>query len=281
MVLEDVNYMRAFTKLCCPLDGDPLTLHERTWRCPHGHSFDVAKQGYVNLLPVQNKRSKDPGDSKAMVQARSRFLAQGFYAPLAERIAEVVWRDTPVSLLDAGCGEGYYLREILAARPEASTEVAALDISKWAVLSAAKSLPSATLLVASNSSIPVASSSVDTLLCLFGFPVSDEFQRVLTPGGRVLMVDPAPNHLRELKEVIYDDVRDKPDRLPLLSPWSLVNETRVTFQVALPTRDAVTDLLIMTPHLYRASRAGRERAEALNSLTITVDAWLREFRVCC
>lgn len=270
--------MRPFTQLCCPLDAEPLTLQERTWRCPHGHSFDVAKQGYVNLLPVQNKRSKDPGDSKAMVQARARFLAQDFYAPLAARIAEIVWRDAPTRLLDAGCGEGYYLRSILAHEQAVDAEVAGLDISKWAVQAAAKATKQATWLVASNSSIPLASASIDTLLCLFGFPVSDEFQRVLAPDGRLIMVDPAANHLRELKEVIYDEVHEKPEQSPLsASEWSLVSAERVTFTVNLPSTEAIQDLLIMTPHLYRASSAGRTRAEALASLTITVDAWLRVF----
>lgn len=270
--------MRPFTQLCCPLDAEPLTLQERTWRCPHGHSFDVAKQGYVNLLPVQNKRSKDPGDSKAMVQARSRFLQQGFYAPLATAIADTVWREAPTRLLDAGCGEGYYLRALMAHEKAVNAEVAGLDISKWAVQAAAKTAKDATWLVASNSSIPLASGSVDTLLCLFGFPVSDEFKRVLAADGRLVMVDPAANHLRELKEVIYDDVREKPEQLPV-SPneWALKSEQRLTFAIDLPDQQAIQDLLIMTPHLYRASASGRERAEALTSLTLTVDAWLRVF----
>lgn len=270
--------MRPFTQLCCPLDAEPLTLQERAWRCPHGHSFDVAKQGYVNLLPVQNKRSKDPGDSKAMVQARSRFLQQGFYAPLATAIADTVWREAPTRLLDAGCGEGYYLRALMAPEKAVNAEVAGLDISKWAVQAAAKTAKDATWLVASNSSIPLASGSVDTLLCLFGFPVSDEFKRVLAADGRLVMVDPAAKHLRELKEVIYDDVREKPEQLPV-SPneWALKSEQRLTFAIDLPDQQAIQDLLIMTPHLYRASASGRERAEALTSLTLTVDAWLRVF----
>lgn len=270
---------QTFSQLCCPLDSAPLTLSDKTWRCEHGHSFDVAKQGYVNLLPVQNKRSKDPGDSKAMVQARSRFLTDGFYAPLAEALAARVLADPVGALLDAGCGEGYYLRHVLdtAVSDGADVKAVALDISKWAVQAAAKRDPRVSWLVASNSSIPVPDHSIDTLLCVFGFPVEGEFKRVLSDGGRLIMVDPAPRHLHELKQVIYDDVKDKPANLPVSDAWKLVSEQRVTFSVDLPSREVIHDLLAMTPHLYRASSAGRARAEALTSLTVTVDVWLRMF----
>lgn len=269
-----------FSQLCCPLDGADLTLNDKTWRCEQGHSFDVAKQGYVNLLPVQNKRSKDPGDSKAMVQARSRFLGEGFYAPLAEALATQVLAQSGGALLDAGCGEGYYLRNVLdqATACGAEFSAAALDISKWAVQAAAKRDKRVSWLVASNSSIPVHANSIDTLLCVFGFPVEEEFKRVLNDDGRLVMVDPAPDHLAELKQVIYDEVKDKSASLPLSDAWQLASEQRVTFSVELPSRDAIQDLLAMTPHLYRASSAGRARAEALTSLTLTVDVWLRVFK---
>ncbi len=272
--------IRPFTQLCCPLDGEPLTLSENTWRCASGHSFDVAKQGYVNLLPVQNKRSKDPGDSKSMVQARATFLAQGYYQPLAEAISELVLNKGQQNLLDAGCGEGYYLRHVLDNATTNELKVAALDISKWAVLAAAKRDKQSTYMVASNSQIPVAEGSIDTLLCVFGFPVDSEFRRVLKPDGRLLMVDPASEHLAELKQVIYAEVKNKPERLPVSTEqWRLESERRVTFSVHLPTPAAISNLLVMTPHLYRASSAGRDRAEALNNLTVTVDVWLREFRL--
>lgn len=273
--------VQPFTKLCCPLNcGSALVLDSKTWRCENGHSFDVAKQGYVNLLPVQNKRSKDPGDSKAMVQARAEFLASGFYQPLAEALTRIVLHQPPQSILDAGCGEGYYLRQILDAAQTSglNMDVVALDISKWAVQAAARSDKRATWLVASNNQIPIAAGSIDALLCVFGFPVEAEFARVLAPNGRLIMVDPAAEHLLELKQVIYPEVKRKPQQLPVSSlNWQLTNEERLTFSVTLPSNQAVRDLLVMTPHLYRASSEGRARAEALSELTVTVDVWIREF----
>ncbi len=265
-------------------------LTDRVWRCMQGHSFDVAKQGYVNLLPVQKKRSKDPGDSKAMVEARAQFLAGGYYQPFAHALAH--WASTVEigTVLDAGCGEGYYLREFVAAagksNSSAQLEVAGLDISKWAVLAAAKhakqcasfrSVP-ATWLVASNSHIPLAEHSINTVLCLFGFPVSNEFKRVLAATGRVVMLDPAAQHLQELKQIIYPNVHEKEYQLPLpTAEWQLEHEQRVTFQFTLPNPQAIHNLLVMTPHLYRASAEGRARAESLHTLTLTADAWLRVF----
>lgn len=272
--------IQPFDQLICPLDKQPLQLNERTWCCENGHSYDVAKQGYVNLLPVQNKRSKDPGDSKAMVQARRKYLEEGHYLPLARALADIVLEQGDQTLLDAGCGEGYYLRYLVEQAEQKGTElsVAALDISKWAVQAAAKQDKRLSWIVASNNAIPLADNSVDTILCVFGFPVEAEFKRVLKPGGRLIMVDPASEHLIELKRIIYPELKSKSEQLPVSeATWKLCSEERVSFPVNLPDTEAVHDLLTMTPHLYRASIEGRERAESLQRLAITADVWVRVF----
>tara|TARA_B100002019_G_scaffold289949_1_gene306630 strand:- start:1684 stop:2514 length:831 start_codon:yes stop_codon:yes gene_type:complete len=272
--------IQPFDQLICPLDKQPLQLNERTWCCDNGHSFDIAKQGYVNLLPVQNKRSKDPGDSKAMVQARREYLNKGYYQPLAQALADTVLAMGSQALLDAGCGEGYYLRYLVEQAEQQGTElsVAALDISKWAVQTAAKQDKRLSWMVASNNAIPLADNSVDTILCVFGFPVEAEFKRVLKPGSRLIMVDPAENHLKELKTIIYPELKSKSDRLPINdSDFELSSEQHVNFQVELNNNESIKKLLTMTPHLYRASKEGRERAEKLQNLTITADAWIRVF----
>ncbi len=272
--------IQPFDQLICPLDKQPLQLNERTWCCDNGHSFDIAKQGYVNLLPVQNKRSKDPGDSKAMVQARREYLNKGYYQPLAQALADTVLAMGSQALLDAGCGEGYYLRYLVeqAEQQGAELSVAALDISKWAVQAAAKQDKRLSWMVASNNAIPLANNSVDTILCVFGFPVEAEFKRVLKPGGRLIMVDPASEHLIELKRIIYPEIKAKSEHLPVSEKgWVLSSEERISFKVELPDTEAVHDLLTMTPHLYRASKEGREKAEKLQRLAITADVWVRVF----
>ena len=125
----------AFTALACPLDGAPLQRQAVSLRCPEGHCFDLAAQGYVNLLPVQNKRSRDPGDSKEMVAARRRFLEAGHYKPIADAVARAVLAGAvpgrTLTCLDAGCGEGYYLRQLAAGNEARHLSPIGLDISKW------------------------------------------------------------------------------------------------------------------------------------------------------
>jgi len=307
----------------------------QTWRCAAGHSYDIARQGYTHLLPVQHKRSRDPGDSKAMVAARQRFLNAGHYQPVADAVARAVLahRSTSGSLccLDAGCGEGYYLRQLAeAGAGEASLSLLGLDISKWAVLSAAKQDKGAakqeravlsaakqdkgaakqeravlsaakqdkgatkqervfqgnvqeevgaTWVVASNANLPVQSNSLDCVMCLFGFPVYPEFVRVLKPGGLLIQADVGPDHLRELREIIYPSLkpeRERSDATP--EGLTLRDSQSIRYSLSLHESGVIADLLAMTPHLYRASAEGRGRAEALDSLTVTVDVRLTRFQ---
>jgi 23S rRNA (guanine745-N1)-methyltransferase len=273
-----------FTALACPLDGAPLQRQARAWRCPAGHSFDIASQGYTHLLPVQQKRSRDPGDSKAMVAARRRFLNAGHYQPIAAAVSRLVLADLPpggrANCLDAGCGEGYYLRQLaaLAIASGQALAILGLDISKWAVLSAAKQAPEPNWLVGSNAHLPVFPGTVDRLLCLFGFPVYPEFARVMKAGGQLLQVDAGPDHLRELREIIYPSLRPaRLDVAPVPAGFASHSEEALCFGVDLTGSEAIADLLAMTPHLYRASAEGRARAAALTALSVTVDVRLRRF----
>ncbi len=272
-----------FTSLACPLDGAPLRSQGAAWRCANAHSFDIAAHGYANLLPVQHKRSRDPGDSKEMVAARRRFLNAGHYQPIAAAAARAVLAELPAGrtacCLDAGCGEGYYLRQLAAAVPEAQrVALLGLDISKWAVLAAAKQDKRPTWLVGTNARLPVQAGTLDRVLCMFGFPVYAEFARVLKAGGELLQVDAGPDHLRELREIIYPTL--KPERSADSTPppgfAELVTES-LRYPLQLDGAEQIADLLAMTPHLYRASAEGRARAAALTALSLTVDVRLTRY----
>ncbi|MGM0769562.1 MAG: putative RNA methyltransferase [Pseudomonadota bacterium] len=276
--------VESFQALACPLDGEPLSHTGKAWRCAAGHNFDIARQGYTHLLPVQNKRSLHPGDSKEMVAARQRFLNGGFYQPVADAVNRLVLAEMPdthrLTCLDAGCGEGYYLRQLAAAAGEdLALELLGVDISKWAVLAAAKQDRRPAWVVGTNAMLPVLSSSVDRVLCVFGFPVYAEFARVLKPGGQLLQVDAGPAHLRELREIIYptlkpekSSVRDDPEGFRALG------STTEHFTLTLDSQERIADLLAMTPHLYRAPAEGLARAAALSSLTVTVDVRLTRYQ---
>ncbi len=266
-----------FEALACPMDGNPLQRSGSTWRCDAGHSFDIARQGYVHLLPVQNKRSRDPGDSREMVAARARFLNAGYYQPVAEAVSRAVFAELPAdrvaNCLDAGCGEGYYLRQLAqAAGAGRRLALLGLDISKWAVRVAANADKRSTWVVASNAGLPVLGQSVDRLLCLFGFPVYPEFARVLKPGGELLQVDAGPLHLQELREIIYPTLKPaRREAAPAAEGFRRLSVESLTFPLQLDNAQAIADLLTMTPHLYRASVEGRARAMALSALSLTAD----------
>lgn len=273
-----------FQALACPLDGLPLYRHDSAWRCESGHSFDIASQGYTNLFPVQHKRSRDPGDSKEMIAARRRFLTAGFYQPIAAAVNQAVLADLPAdatsSCLDAGCGEGYYLRQLAAAVPEEQTlALLGLDISKWAVLAAAKQDRRVNWVVGSNAHLPVLPGTLDRVLCMFGFPVYTEFARVLKPGGRLLQVDAGPDHLRELREIIYPSLKpERPAEVQTPQGFSRLPTETLRFSIDLTSPEQISDLLAMTPHLHRASAEGRAKAAALTALSLCVDVRLTGFK---
>jgi len=272
-----------FLSLACPLDGLSLQQQGASWRCANAHSFDVASQGYTHLLPVQNKRSRDPGDSKEMVAARRRFLETGVYQPIAALVSRAALADLgaagTLECLDAGCGEGYYLRQLAAAVGERQTlAVLGLDISKWAVMAAAKKDKRMAWVVGSNANLPVLPATLDCVLCMFGFPVYGEFARVLKPGGVLLQVDAGPDHLRELREIIYPSL--KPERegeQPVPAGFSRSGGECLKYAVELNSAEQIGDLLTMTPHLYRATAEGLARAQALTQLSLTVDVRLSRF----
>ena len=274
-----------FDSLTCPLDHQPLQRDGAWWRCASGHTFDVSRDGYTHLLPVQNKRSRDPGDSKEMVAARRRFLGAGCYEPIAIAVSRAVLCDAisraDLSCLDAGCGEGYYLRELVAAESDVgSLALLGLDISKWAVLSAAKQDKRVCWVVGSNANLPVESHTLDRVLCMFGFPVYAEFLRVLKPEGLLIQVDSGADHLRELREIIYPTLKpERAEETPVPQGFSRVSTETVRFALALNGAEQIADLLAMTPHLYRATAEGRARAAALTNLVATVDVRLTTLRV--
>ncbi|MDV2116501.1 putative RNA methyltransferase [Alcaligenes faecalis] len=272
-----------FEQLCCPLDGLPLSFEAPSWRCPAGHCFDTASQGYINLLPVQNKRSRDPGDSKEMVAARRRYLESGVYEP----IAAGVWRilmdelegEAPYACLDAGCGEGYYPRYLRQQDKNGQLALIGLDISKWAAMAAARSSPDIRWLVGSNAQLPVPDGALDAVLCMFGFAVPDEFLRALKPGGIWVQVQAGADHLLALRRIIYTSLKlDKSQEQTVAAGFSLERSERICFEVSLSTQQQIADLLLMTPHMFRASMPGLERVRQLTSLDLQVDVQVKVLR---
>lgn len=277
----------AKPSLICPLDQQPLSKTDGSWRCALGHSFDIAKQGHIHLLPVQHKNSREPGDSREMVDARRFFLNSGVYAPLAERLASFCDNSFQgqgsIAILDAGCGDGYYLNLICQQleRPGRQLCATGLDISKWAARACAGRYKHLTSLVASNRKIPLAAQSQDIVLCLFGFPVYREFARILKPGGLLLQVDPGPEHLIELRREIYPEVIRHPPpsaEAALLEIGPQIFEQALQFQSPVLNEDQRRQLLLMTPHFHRASEQAKARLQQTSELRVSIDTLIRVFK---
>lgn len=276
--------------LLCPLCSAPLERAQRQWRCSSNHSFDIARQGYVNLLPVQHKKSREPGDSKAMVRARRNFLEQGFYRPIAEKLTALALERTsdksaasPFAVLDAGCGEGYYLAYLIRALgslqyPDRAVSAVGLDISKDAIAAAARRCRDIQLVVGTNIHPPLGPGSVDLLLCLFGFPSFRHFRSLLSESGYCILVDPGPDHLIELREAIYPEVRRSP--APSLAGAEeqglrLQHAETLRYTIRGMEQAQIHNLLSMTPHLYKASAEGKQSAADLARIDLTVDVVFR------
>jgi len=276
-----MNIIKAHN-LACPIDGKKLEQTDKQFVCENSHSFDIARQGYVNLLPVQHKRSKQPGDSKAMVLARSHFLNSGIYQHIAEKLTQIVSAhiidDNAVCFLDAGCGEGYYFDFLLETlcQQEGVNDLSfiGLDISKDAVLQATKRNRQTSWVVGSNRQPPLVDESVDIILCMFGFFCEEGFYRVLKPGGKIIMLDPGVEHLKELRAIIYPEMKK-----PGVSDSSQINDENFSllysetlrFEAKVSGNEQINHLLLMTPHFYRASKEGRDIACKLDNIDITVD----------
>lgn len=254
----------------CPVCGLPLSPAERSIRCENGHSYDLAKKGYVNLLRSNQSHNKRHGDDRAMVAARTAFLDAGYYAPLCDAVAAAAVSacgDAPV-VLDVGCGEGYYTaaveRLLLAAGK--TPAVHGVDISREALIAAHRRSPSLSLAVASLAHLPMADAACDVLLNVFAPVDAAEFARVLRPGGILLRAIPLERHLWELKCAVYDVPYE--NKLPDLTLPGFRLKTRqdIVSRITLQSQTDIQALFMMTPYYYKTSRADQEKLARLDTL---------------
>lgn len=262
--------------LICPLCSQVLVRQEKQLVCPGGHSFDIARQGYVHLLPVQQKHSKMPGDTREQVLARRSFLEAGHYAPIAQALIQAA-RDYNAqgNLLDVGCGEGYYSAQLSQAL---QLPLTGLDISKEAVRCAAAKYKNARWLCGTAAHIPVEDGSAGVLTSLFALTLPEEYHRVLAPGGLFLQVLAAEDHLMGLKSIVYDTLTHKPkDSTPELPGFQLLESRPVRFSFHIEGEE-ISSLFAMTPHLFRIGKAGAQRLAQTRELTDTASCVLNIYR---
>ena len=251
----------------CPVCHAPFTQNQNTLRCENGHSFDMARQGYVNLLMSGKSSKKRRGDDKAMVQARTDFLQGGWYAPLRECVVQAAVKHAPgaETLLDIGCGEGWYTCAVKEALP--GCVAAGVDISREALIAAARRDKTLRLAVAGVNHLPVADSSVDVLLNIFAPCDDGEFYRVVRPGGIVIRAVPLEDHLMGLKRAVYDTPYLNRPTPYAPGGFSQLDFIEVRYDITLQNKQDIHNLFLMTPYYYKTSRADQQKLEALEQLT--------------
>lgn len=243
--------------LICPHCREPLTAVERNWHCINGHSYDQARQGYLNLLLVQHKNSRQPGDTPTMLACRQAFLDAGHYQPVSDEINRLFAGLAPATLLDMGCGEGYYTQRLVTALP--GTAIGGLDISKDAVLKACRRSRDVQWLVGSSARLPVADASLDAALCVFSPWSWEECLRCVRLDGHILLVGPHADHLLSLREKLYDSVHPTPELIKQLpTGLRIVKDQVLRYALDLEPAD-LASLIGMTPHGFR-SRPERQQA---------------------
>ena len=263
-------------ELVCPVCGEDLRREEKEYRCENRHSFDIARQGHVNLLVVQQKHSLNPGDTREQVLSRRAFLEGGFYEPIAEALCKAAKEQGAAGpILDVGCGEGYYCTRLAAALDAPLT---GLDISKEAVRCAAAKYKGHQWICGTAAHLPVKDGSVSTLTSLFALTLPEEFHRVLAKDGLYFQVLAAQDHLLGLKSVIYPELKLKEkDSVPELPGFERIKSAPIRFTFTVEG-EQVRNLLSMTPHVYRISKEGAARLAATEQLTDTASAVLNVFR---
>lgn len=237
--------------LACPLDHEPLQRGPNAWRCPAGHSYDVAREGYVNLLPPGKPSRAKAGDDVEAIHARRRFLDAGHYEPLAAYLAAT----TTGAVADIGCGEGYYTSQL---RGEA---VVGVDLSRAGIRLAARRYKTATFVVGNGAALPLVTGSVEVAVSAFAPVWADEFARVVAPGGRVVIAIPGAHHLAALRALLYEAPLPHDEAMPLADDARFVHAStdRITGEITL---DDVTDIVAMTPYRFAVPPSAIDRALA-------------------
>lgn len=250
----------------CPICHEKLFQHEKSFVCKNHHTFDQARQGYVNL----SRKQKAAGDNAQMVKARTAFLESGLYDFMAQDVANLIQEKQPHIYLDLGCGQGYYTKRFAPLVQESY----GVDLSIPAIAHAAGQDKKTQYIVSSIYSLPFEEQSIDLLTSIFTPIPAQEAARVLKEDGELITVTPGKMHHYELKEVLYPQVRLN-DELQAIEGFELVEQHEITQKQHVTE---VKELLNMTPYRYKTSKEDLEKLDALSALDVTCSFLVSRWR---
>jgi len=283
-----MNDIFSDTLLLCPVCKEKLIkdVSNKIYKCDNNHTYDIAKEGYINLLISNQKRSKNPGDSKDMVLARIEFLSKGYYEVLSDKINEMIveclGKDNidKFNIMDLGCGEGYYLTNLknYMDKKNINASYYGMDVSKEAVKYASKTNKDCTWAVGNNFNILASDKSIDCILSVFSPIDINECNRVLKDNGVFIRVLPRTNHLIQLRNIIYSEVHlnEKVYKADA-EENEYLKESNVTFDIKL-NKEEILSLLKMTPHYWKSTAENKEKLDLYESLIITIDMRIGVFQ---
>ena len=257
--------------LTCPVCAKTLTLHDKVAACENNHRFDIAREGYVNLLR-SSKCGDKIGDDKIAARSRRDYLNKGYYALLCDALVEL-FAEKSGNVLDICCGEGYYTAA-LGMNPKLA--VYGFDISKEMVRLGAKR-GNATYFVANMAHIPAADESFDYAIHLFAPFQEKEFSRVLKQGGKLYTVVPGRLHLWGLKSALYDTPYENDEKLPEVQQLTHSRTICLRGNIRLETPEDIEAVFRMTPYYFHTSAKDKEKLGALQSLETEISFVIGEY----
>ena len=261
----------------CPVCGLPLTKVERQYVCEKNHSFDISEKNHVNLLLANQKKTKDPGDNKEMMDNRRDFLDKGYYQEFAEALNEIVDRNLKLDvecILDAGCGEGYFISKLknkLSCNNRSCINYYGIDISKSAIKNATTRDKTINFAVGSNFNLPILDNSLDCVIRNFAPGEAKEFIRVLKSDGKLIIITPGVDHLFELKERLYEKPRKHEIKDDFIEGFKLLEYREVKYNIDLKDNADIQNLITMTPYYWSITNEMKNRIDTLVSFNATLD----------
>ncbi len=255
----------------CPICKSKLNINGKSYACENKHSFDIAKQGYVNLLPVNKKHSDNPGDTKEMVLSRRAFLESGYYDCFTDKLCEIINSlfegKEKITIADCGCGEGYYDGKL--ENLNMNFDLFGFDISKEAVKSASGKYKKYHYAVGSCFNMPLADNSFDLAINIFAPMVESEMARIIRKNGYMIYAVPGKSHLMGLKKLLYENTYENEEKHTEYDGFEFVSRHSASSNITVNSEKGV-NLFKMTPYYFKTELGAEERIQKNNGFTTEI-----------